>query len=300
MQKLYLFVRRGLSNTLRRAPWADRLIGDCLRRFENKMNLHDRWLPTDGQFTVHGLQLAYRAQDQGVALTIKMKGHYEPETEDVLRQHLRPGDTFVDLGAHIGYFTLLAAQLVGTGGKVYAFEPNPGTHQLLQHNITQNALDEIVTVVPSAVSNAEGFVRFHTATTDTVSARIGTDNDAHTHLVEVPTTSLDAFFATHAPGTLRLIKMDVEGAEIPALAGMQTILQRHPAVQLIIEFNLPHLHEQGYSPASFMDALTTYGLRQFQILKAGSGYETPLRLPDDLTKLERLGQRMTFNLLCST
>ena len=80
---------------------------------------------------------------------------YERATTDLLKDLLHPGMIFVDVGANIGYFSLLAANLVGTEGTVYAFEPEPGNHELLRKNIELNSYSNIV-MIQKAVSNKSG------------------------------------------------------------------------------------------------------------------------------------------------
>ena len=88
-----------------------------------------------------------------------IKSEFEPEVENVLRAFLRPGDTFVDIGANIGIFSLLAARIVGPSGRVIAFEPVPITLEKLRANILLNDLQNI-TVVPAALCDEtrRGFI----------------------------------------------------------------------------------------------------------------------------------------------
>jgi hypothetical protein len=85
--------------------------------------------------------------DSAVGQTIITTKNYEPHVTDAIVKHLKPGDVFLDIGANIGYFTLLAASIVQDGGKVISFEPNPQNLQLLYSSIVENPFDNI-TIYP--------------------------------------------------------------------------------------------------------------------------------------------------------
>jgi FkbM family methyltransferase len=161
---------------------------------------------------------------------------------------LRPGDVFVDLGAYVGPFTLLASRLVGPEGRVVAFEPDPATRDLLERNVQANGADN-VTVVPYAVGDSAGTVRF-LASGDSA-GRIGPDGD-----LEVRQVTLDEFCAeTGVRPTV--MKVDIEGGEAAAL--------RDSAVargvrELVVEIHEPQLRAQGVDPLAFLTGLGTHEL----------------------------------------
>ena len=134
---------------------------------------------------------------------------------------------FYDLGANVGYFTLVAARLVGGVGHVYAFEPSPRPAAALRRNIALNGFDN-VTVVERAVADSNGLVRFDTKAREGDShleARVAHDGD-----IEVHSTSIDAFVRSGArPPTA--MKIDVEGYETEAIAGsVATITEHRPRI----------------------------------------------------------------------
>jgi FkbM family methyltransferase len=173
-------------------------------------------------------------------------GLYELDTARVLRRLLRAGDTFIDCGANIGYFSLLAAKAVGPTGRVHAFEPQPDNRRRLAAHAAANGLESIITIHPAALSDGPGAVRLHTY--DNPAANHGQSTmfvlpGTETHSVSVETVRLDDYL----PGvTPRLIKLDIEGAEPLAISGMTETLRRHqPAV--IMELNAPTLARAGFS-----------------------------------------------------
>lgn len=153
-------------------------------------------------------------------------GIYEPETSRFLADHLRPGDTFWDLGANAGYHTLMGARAVGPTGRVIAVEPDPGTCEILRDQLEINGIGNC-TIVQAAVADRPGrTVLIQRASDPRGNALQQIDNPAIDNkegdAVEVPSLTLDELISYHpAP---RLIKMDIEGAEVLALPGGRKLL----------------------------------------------------------------------------
>ena len=170
-------------------------------------------------------------------------GEYEPATAKVFRRLLRSGDVFVDVGANIGYFSLLAASLVGGKGKVYSFEPNPSLFPFLEKNLLRNGYHW---AIPHqlAVFDEVGEIEFHVAPSDhTGRSSIRRLEDAE-ETIRVRTVTLDEQLSD--VDSLRLMKLDVEGAEQNALLGSRSLIERNrPCV--VIEMTDRYLKEFGYS-----------------------------------------------------
>jgi FkbM family methyltransferase len=164
-------------------------------------------------------------------------GHveYEPATAECLHQHLGPGGVFVDIGANHGYFTMLAAALVGPTGRVIAFEPSPRVFEQLQTHVQLNGFEDRVTLVRAALAEAPA-----EAATLFVSKNAGNSGLSSltpasstldlgwlspTHTIQVPVDTFDRWFAKGGPTRIDLIKIDVEGAEDRVIAGMRAALQ---------------------------------------------------------------------------
>lgn len=143
-----------------------------------------------------------------------------------MRRYLRPGDAFLDAGANIGAYTLLAAELVGAAGSVIAVEPHPLVVRRLRENVALNDYTQ-VTVVEAALAATEGAASFLLEWD--VSNRLAGPDDAGQAAAEVRTTRLDALIP---PGRrLAMAKLDLEGAEIEALGGAtRTLAATPPAV----------------------------------------------------------------------
>ena len=149
-------------------------------------------------------------------------GTYEPEQTRVFQEHVRPGATVLDVGAHVGYYTVLSAVLAGPRGAVWAFEPNPANARFLRRHVQINGLAN-VHVTEAAVAAAEGVARFDFGTGS------GTGRLAAGGALEVRTLRLDDFCDAHAVAP-SAIKVDVEGAEREVLEGARDTLARHRPV----------------------------------------------------------------------
>lgn len=184
----------------------------------------------------------------------------EPLTTQIFKQVVKDGYTVVDIGANIGYFTLLAGRLVGKQGKVYAFEPAPQNYSVLCQNIALNQYENVVPL-PKAVSNTSGMVRLYLSKTD-VGAHTLREHHPHFQFdtsqpgdfTEVESVTLDNFFnGKRQP--IDVIKMDMEGAEMAALLGMDRIIRENQNLKMFIEFYPAAIREMGYSPEEFIHSL---------------------------------------------
>ncbi|WP_164920659.1 FkbM family methyltransferase [Thermosynechococcus vestitus] len=150
----------------------------------------------------------------------------EPAVERAVRFLLKPGDTFIDAGANIRFYTVLASQLVGPRGKVIAIEIMPETAAVLRDNIALNGASN-VRVVEAALSEVSGHSATATAPPGKLGqARLGTPSV--TGAVPVMTTTLKDILADVA--CVSLMKLDVEGMEIPAVRGAGDSLRRIRAI----------------------------------------------------------------------
>jgi FkbM family methyltransferase len=185
-------------------------------------------------------------------------GEYESQTTSLFEQILKPGMVVVDVGAHVGYFSLIAARQVGPTGRVFAFEPDPINYELLQRNIELNGYTN-VTAVNAAVADVVGSRTLFQTALDS-----GRHSTYHHGLpesgsVEVDTWTLDAFLETKDWPPVDLVKVDVEGAEVDVLNGMTGLHERMPDIQLIIEFNPALLESAGVESFGFLEKLASSG-----------------------------------------
>ncbi len=189
-------------------------------------------------------------------LGLRLTGVYEPEVTAFFRRSARPGDTALDLGAHVGYFTLLLAKLVGPRGRVVAFEPHPENFALLSKNVRENGYGN-VSLYQAAVAERSGRGWLLSEPSSSFCHRLGqapTDPSA----IEVDTVALDEELAGLA-GTIRWVKMDVEGAEVAALRGMERVIQSSRPLSLVVELFPRALARSGSSPQELLQFLDERG-----------------------------------------
>jgi FkbM family methyltransferase len=148
-------------------------------------------------------------------------GTAEADIQTFLASHLRPGDTVLDLGANVGFLTLVSAAIVGPAGRVVAFEPMPGNATALRRNVELNGLTN-VEVVQAAVSRAAGSASFATNGSDQRGSLVrATDDGGGTIVVDTVSVDDEVVRLGVSPA---LIKIDVEGAELDVLIGMRRVL----------------------------------------------------------------------------
>jgi len=153
-----------------------------------------------------------------------------------LHRKLRPGDVFIDVGANIGLWTLVAASSVGSCGRVFSFEPNPATFNKLAENIRLNKKDTVIEVFQEAISKDEGVASFACHPQHNLSA-ISSCGFEGRDVIKVRTRALDFLLANELAAThLAGIKLDTEGHELNALEGAAGLLEKR-SPWLIVEFN---------------------------------------------------------------
>jgi FkbM family methyltransferase len=181
---------------------------------------------------------------------------YEPETTRIFQETVKPGMVVIDIGAHVGYYSLLAAKLVGTAGKVFAFEPEPDNHALLLKNIDLNGYNNVV-ATRMAVSDRMGSSVLYLTDLDSGRHSMFHHGLPERGSEEVEVTTLDAFLESEGWPTVGLIKIDVEGAEITVLDGMTRLVGESTDLKLIIEFNPALLQNGGVVPLAFLERMSS-------------------------------------------
>lgn len=161
-------------------------------------------------------------------------GVWEPDVSRVIEQNLAPGDVFVDVGANIGYDTLLASSRVGSAGRVVAIEASPRTFALLQRNLAANEASSNVRAVNAAVSDKPGTLELYEINAGNIGAATTLASRGGTLMASVEALPLDRILTPDERSRLRLIKMDVEGAEPPILRHLLERLSTYPATMDIV------------------------------------------------------------------
>lgn len=208
---------------------------------------------------------------------VYLTGVYEPPTARVIAELLEPGETFIDVGANSGFFTLLASKRVGPAGRLLSFEPVPSMYKRLLENISINGMNN-VSVQNVALANAEGAL----AMFEGPEGHKGISSLRQIHdssaTLQVKTLPLDSFSNTIT--SVKLIKIDVEGAEQLVLEGMTNILNKHHPY-LVIEITDEYLHAFGHTAAGLADFLIEFGYRMYKIGAEGLVSMKPDQAADD-------------------
>jgi len=221
-------------------------------------------------------------------------GNYEEP--DVLKKTLRPGMTFVDVGANIGFYSLEAARIV-ENGKVYAFEPIPTTYDILVKNIKVNNVKTIIPV-NMAVSDQNGKTQFFWNKRRRGDASMFKNKLASKHdALEVDTTTLDSYFK-EAVGNMDVdfIKIDVEGAEALVIKGADSLL-KSSKVKILLEFCPFNLRKAGSDPFDLLSKLKNYGFH-FWIVSRLSRFRDEVEISEIKSHFEgrKLGSGNYVNL----
>lgn len=193
-------------------------------------------------------------RDVGVSLYLMTEHIYEPQLTDFLKRVLTPGMVVVDGGANVGYFTLLAAKLVGGSGRVYAFEPEPRNFDFLSRSVERNRVENVV-LTQSALSDRSGVENLFLDRSNFGEPSLRESNVSDpVGAVEVRTVTLDEFFARQPESRVDLIKLDTQGAEGLVLAGAEQVLAER-TLRIVMEFCPWGLRNMGTDPIGLLGTL---------------------------------------------
>ncbi|TCH99798.1 FkbM family methyltransferase [Roseococcus sp. SYP-B2431] len=195
-------------------------------------------------------------------------GTYEIATVRAVRQILRPGDVVVDIGANIGYFSIRFSQLVGPGGSVFSFEPVPTTRARLLRNIAENGCGN-VTVCPVALMDRAASVTIFETESHGVAGLRELSENTTAHPVEG--VRLDDYLSPPKP--VRLIKIDVEGAERLVLQGGEGLIARDRP-HIVLEKDAPALKAFGYGFSEVAAQILRHGGYRMSAVDRGTDLTT--------------------------
>ncbi|MFY9927326.1 MAG: FkbM family methyltransferase [Streptosporangiaceae bacterium] len=202
---------------------------------------------------------------------LRYGGVWEPETSWFCRDWLRPGMTFVDAGAHVGYYTL---------------EPHPMLGQVLRRNVGRAGRAN-VTVSPLALGRAAGTAGLvlHTGDNHGASSLRPDSRTAHLPRAQVEMTTLDDYLERDGVTTVDVLKLDVEGAELDVIDGARRTLAASPGIVLVVEFlrenarrfgrDLEALEARLRDLGFALFTLTQHGPRRYERARTWSGHPPP-------------------------
>ena len=236
-----------------------------------------------------------------IGSTIYWTGYHHRRDMGWLAAVLRPGMVFVDVGANIGEFAIFGAKRVGPRGRVLAFEPGDRMLEVLTRNIAANGLAQ-VEIHPVGLGDRETVLPLYAPGPDESDPHLfSTYRDAHGAAAARPVQTirirrLDDVLAERPVDRLDVMKIDVEGGELPALVGAVTTLERHRP-QLMVEFNRETSTAAGYSVDDLARFLVDRGYGLSRVDRRGTHAVDPSRLdelPGETNVLATHGLRETI------
>jgi FkbM family methyltransferase len=192
-------------------------------------------------------------RDIGVGRKIFVHGRYEEPEAAALRDSLRPGMSYLDVGGNLGYLATLAAKLVGPSGRVVAVEPEPYNFSLLRRNLRLNAPSHAV-AVNAAAGAAPGTARLFKAAENLGDHRLYADGQTGGREgVDVPVVRLDALFAANGWPAPDFVKIDVQGYEPFVVAGLDGLVTADRPRAILTEYWPVGIRNAGGDPAAYLE-----------------------------------------------
>ena len=204
---------------------------------------------------IENFQMYVDLNDQAVGAPIA-NASYEPHVTDVFKKHLKPGMKVLDIGANIGYFSILAAKLVGDTGQVFAIEPNMENCKLLQASKDLNKLDQLL-ILQFAAGHTTGLLTLNTSYSNGTTSTLSNNVDVLMASKTVSAIKLDNLREFDAG--IDFIKIDVEGAEYSALFGAKELISKFKPI-IVSEFSptaMPSI--SGVDGATYLNFLCSLG-----------------------------------------
>jgi len=238
--------------------------------------------------------LKFIVRDYSIYYDLIRFGSFESTTTNLIKLILKEGDQMLDLGANIGYYTLIASKLIGDKGKIFAFEPDPITFKYLMKNIKINEVKN-VKLINKCVTDKNGKITlYHHPKYHTCHSII---QSPLKEAITVNSITLNKQFE-NTKEKIKFIKMDIEGAEIEALKGMNKVLSENKVKYLLTELNLRLLKGLGRNIREFISLLENNFKKYYLILDEKTSKIIFFRNKNDLLKFLETYYQDNLNLLC--
>jgi FkbM family methyltransferase len=206
---------------------------------------------------IDDFRLTIDLNDRTLGRMLYFGGDHEPELRGLMRHLSLGGGVALDVGANIGLHTIVMSRLTGSAGRVFAFEPDPHNFQLLERNLRANGAGN-VTAHQCAIGEADGVVRLARNPRNYADCRVTSELPGWSSEA-VPMTTLDTALPELPAGSLRFVKLDVQGSECRVLRGMRRTLERQPDVVMVVEVFPGGLRGAGASARELVEMLASLG-----------------------------------------
>jgi FkbM family methyltransferase len=192
-----------------------------------------------------------------------LDGYWETWITKALLRELRSGMNIVEIGSNVGYYSLIISSKIGDTGRLFAFEANPDTYQILRDNIEINGFNTRVTAEKKAVIDKVEKIAFQKLTKNLSTSSIVEYSKLNQYseeleIIKVDATSLDQYF-NNKDIKIDLIKMDAEGSEPRIFEGMKNLIINNANLTIICEFNPPLISATSVDPQKFLEKIQSYG-----------------------------------------
>ena len=230
-------------------------------------------------------------------LRLSIRGIHDEKDAMIVRNNIKKDEIVVDLGAHIGYYSLMMAKLVGQSGRVFAFGPELRNLELLKKNVEFNSYSNI-TIVSKAVSDINGECSLFIGQESFGANKIFKPKKTNTQEFEeskTKTIRLDDYFKKLGIlEKISFIKMDIEGSEISALRGMKNILKLNKNLKIFTEINKNALEDNNSNFREMLELLEVYNFKFY--ISDDKEIELKKMNIDEFEKL--LQDNLVINVLC--
>jgi FkbM family methyltransferase len=204
--------------------------------------------------------------NEDVGRSIWLESEYEPVETAFWIRNIRPNDVCVDVGANIGYFTLLFSSLTAPAGRVFSFEPVQSNVRLMKASIELNQIKN-VQVESIALADRDGATEFSVSTDGAYSSLVNTGRKAEAAKVQICMERFETYARKNDIDKIDILKVDVEGAEGLVIAGMGRFLERSSASPRIIQLELTDDNCAAYNMTaqSIADTVVNHGYKMFVV-----------------------------------
>lgn len=200
--------------------------------------------------------------DDKDSLFLSVYGYHEKTETKVVKKLVNEGDITIDVGANIGYYTLLLAKIVGSSGKVIAFEAEPRNFEILKKNVEENHFENVI-VEKKAVSEKSGVVKFFIGEDSSTENQLFKPDVKHSE-IEVESISIDEYLQDKDI-KVDFIKMDIQGSEPLVIEGMRKTIEKNKNLKLMMEWWPDAIKKYNIKPDKHLQELVSLGFNIFEI-----------------------------------
>lgn len=238
---------------------------------------------------VDDMELYLHPYDRELSEKLVLNKNWQKFEIEIILKNINEGDTVLDIGANIGYYTIYIARKVGKNGKVFCFEPDPVNCSFLKKSVIANGYTNVI-VEQKAVTDKIGKAKLYLCDENKGDHRIYNSYDDRKN-IDIETVTLDDYFKNYKEN-INFIKIDVQGSEGGVIKGMKNLLKKNKNVKMFIEYEPRCLKLFGTCPDKYLKLITQAGFKFFML-------NSKLMLLEPITSsiLKKLPIEST-NLLC--